>query len=332
MKEVLRGLRQRGWLCGYYEVRRDVDVGTALRTIIAEGARLLPAKAKLGEAMRRLRSSIGAATLTGSLDGSVSLQITEAATTATDPYLEALRLFRKLGSAAAEDGVGVALCIDELQTFRRKDATTLLQALEADEDEDSRVLLLGAGLPMTPVEPTKARTYAERFRYEALDDLTPTEARRAIEEPANAEGVAWEPDARDRVITLASGYPFFLQLFASEAWEQLGHASVITLAHVHAAEPQAARRLDVGIYATRYERVTPTEREYLVAMAKLMRDGARVRSGAIAVALGRTLTDLSPVRDRLIRKGVLHAPESGVLEFSIPGFHEYVLRRSGGDT
>ena len=123
-----------------------------------------------------------------------------------------------------------------------------------------------------------------------------------------------------------------MQLHASETWEQLGDASVITLTRLRAAEPHAARRLDTGIYATRYERVTPIERQYLIAMAKLTDGGERVRSGAIAAALGKTLTDLSPVHDRLIRKGVIHSPVSGVLEFSVPGFHEYVLRRSRDDT
>src|SRR5438105_8870437 len=65
LKEALRGLRQRGWLCGYYDVRRDAEVGVAIGTIVAEGSRLLPAKTKLRDAIRKLRSSIGGARLSG---------------------------------------------------------------------------------------------------------------------------------------------------------------------------------------------------------------------------------------------------------------------------
>jgi hypothetical protein len=96
---------------------------------------------------------------------------------------------------------------------------------------------------------------------------------------------------------------------------------------VRVAEPLVARLLDNGLYATRYERASPSEREYLAAMARLMGPSERARSGDVAKALDRSLSDLSPVRDRLIRKGVIHAPEAGVLQFSVPGFRQYVLRR-----
>lgn len=331
VKEGMRRLRARRWLCGYYEVRRDVDAGVAIGAIVAGGAALLPKRARLADALRRLRASIGSASLSGSPDGTVSIAITPRPA-ATDPYVEALRLFQQLGAAAAEDGVGVALCVDELQTFRRKDATTLIQALEAGDAASGRVLLLGAGLPTTSVELAKANSYAERFRYEVLDDLSPREAARAIVEPAAQLGVQWETDAIQRVVALASGYPFFLQLYASEAWDAAERRdpaiAAIGAGDVEASLALAQRRLDNGIYATRFGRASAAERGYLVAMARLMGSGERAGSADVARRLGRTLADLSTVRDRLIRKGIIHAPEPGQLAFSVPGFRAYVLRRA----
>ena len=337
LKAAVRRLRDRDWLCGYYEVRRDAEVGVAIATIVVEGASLLPKQAKLRAVLRTVRSSIGAATLSGAPDGTVSLQVSARDQPSnSDPYLEALRLFRTLGQAAKSDGVGVALCVDEAQMFRRKDATTLLQALEANAEDDSRVLLLAAGLPTTPVELSKACTYAERFRYEPLDDLTAPDARRAVGEASTREGVEWEHDAIERVVELARGYPFFLQLYASEAWEVAAESqrpvARITAQHVAAAEPRVARRLDNGLYATRYGRSSAAEREYLHAIGSLMRDDtATVRSGEVARALGKTLGELSSVRDRLIRKGVIHAPTLGELAFSVPGFRDYVTRQSADE-
>ncbi len=331
VKEGMRRLRERRWLCGYYEVRRDVDAGQAIAAIVAGGAGLLPRRAKLSDALRKVRASIGGATLSGAADGTVSIQLTARATT-NDPYFEALRLFAQLGAAAAEDGVGVALCVDELQTFRRKDATTLLQALEAGDAASARVLLLGAGLPTTAVELAKSNSYAERFRYEVLDDLSPSQASRAVLEPAADRGVSWEHDALARVVTVARGYPFFLQLFASESWDAAERRdpalSAITVADIEDALPRAQRRLDNGIYATRFGRASTAERGYLAAMATAMGNGERAGSGDVARRLGRTLAELSTVRDRLIRKGIVHAPEPGQLQFSIPGFKEYVVRHS----
>jgi hypothetical protein len=331
VKEGMRRLRGRGWLCGYYEVRRDVDAGLAIAAIVAGGASLLPKRAKLTGALRKLRASIGSASLSGSADGTVSISISPRLVT-TDPYFEALRLFQQLGAAAAEDNVGVALCVDELQTFRRKDATTLIQALEAGDAASARVLLLGAGLPTTAVELAKSNSYAERFRYEVLDDLSVAQATRAVAEPAADLGVTWEPDALNRVVELAHGYPFFLQLYASEAWDAAAlrdeRLTAIAGGDVESSLAHARRRLDSGIYATRFGRASAAERHYLMAMAEAMGVGERATSAEVARRLGRTLADLSMVRDRLIRKGIVHGPEPGQMQFSVPGFKEYVLRQS----
>jgi hypothetical protein len=53
----------------------------------------------------------------------------------------------------------------------------------------------------------------------------------------------------------------------------------------------------------------------------------RVGSGAVAEALGKSLNAVAPTRDRVIRKGVVHSPQFGSLEFSVPGFAGYVRRR-----
>ena len=329
LKDVLRTLRDRGWLAGYYEVRRDVEAGVALSTIVSNGTELLPAAGRLREALRSAAGTIGGAKISSAADGNLSFSLNRQAATQEEPYVAAARLFRALGHAAADANVGVALCIDEIQSFRRKDATTLLQALESNVDADARVLLIGAGLPITPAELSKARTYAERFRYERLDDLSAADARLALVEPAERLHVRWEDPALERVISLAKGYPYFLQLYASETWLVAGTSpQAITLADVKQAEPRVARQLEAGLYATRYDRASQRERDYLQAMAALMSDGERVRSGAVAQRLSTQLSNLSPIRDRLIQKGVIYAPESGLLAFSVPGFRDYVIRRS----
>jgi hypothetical protein len=328
LRECLRRLSARGWLCGYYEVRRDAEVGVALGTIVVEGAKLLPHRSRLARTMRSVRASIGSVELSGDPTGKVALRVDRQAEPATDAYLETLHLFQGLGEAAKYDGVGVGLFLDELQDFRRRDATTLLQALEAGRDEDSRVLLVGAGLPGTPVELAKARTYAERLRYEELDNLTPGEARRAVAEPAEALGARWDLEALDLVTGVADGYPYFLQLHASEAWEVADGALTITAEHVRAAIPRAQRRLERGLYATRYARASLGERRYLVSMAASL-VGGRTRSSEVASDLGRSLAELSTTRDRLIRKGVVYSPGPGEVAFSVPGFADYVLRRAG---
>jgi hypothetical protein len=190
---------------------------------------------------------------------------------------------------------------------------------------------IGAGLPHLPSYIAKAATYAERFRYEPTDNLHDQEARTAVREPAAAEAVSWDDDALAKVAAVAGGYPYFLQLYAFEAWEAAARAGAIqriTLADVVAGEPVAQRQIEAGIYGARFEGATEAERKYLFAMSDLMdAEGDRVRSGDVARVLNRELSAVSPTRDALIRKGIVHAPEHGLLAFSIPGFQQYIVRR-----
>ncbi|HEY5855567.1 MAG TPA: hypothetical protein VIW24_16340 [Aldersonia sp.] len=36
-------------------------------------------------------------------------------------------------------------------------------------------------------------------------------------------------------------------------------------------------------------------------------------------------SSLSVPRDELIKKGLVYAPERGILAFTVPGFHEFIL-------
>jgi fructose-1,6-bisphosphatase/inositol monophosphatase family enzyme len=68
-------------------------------------------------------------------------------------------------------------------------------------------------------------------------------------------------------------------------------------------------------------------------MADLMgRKGTRtVRSGDVAKVVKTTATQVSPVRDGLLRAGVIHSPAHGDLEFSVPGFASFLGRRAADE-
>jgi len=156
--------------------------------------------------------------------------------------------------------------------------------------------------------------------------------------PGEDLGTVWEEDAVRRVVDLASGYPYFLQLSASEAWIAAAGGPQIELDHVETAVPSVRRQLDAGLYSARFSRLSEREREYVEAMVvvadrydapRIDATHARVPSGAVAEHLGKTLSQLATTRDRVIRKGIVHAPRHGELAFSVPGFADYVRRRTG---
>lgn len=328
LKEIADRLAEAGWFAPYLELRRGLAVDAALAEVAERfAAKLQPGKRltrRVGELLRRgggLQVLGNGANVGGSRS--------------TPAYEDLRRVLGSLGEAAREDGLGVALVVDELQAVSLASLGAMVHVTQ-DLRDRLPFALVGAGLPHLPSYIAKAATYTERFRYEPTDNLHPGEARAAVREPAAGEGVRWSEDALDRVVTNADGYPYFLQLYAFEAWEaaaRVGTFDLINLQHVEEGEPVAKRQIEAGIYGVRFDGTTETERRYLYAMSDLLGDaGERVRSGDVARALNRELSAVSPTRDALIRKGVIHSPEHALLAFSILGFQEYLMRRRSGES
>jgi hypothetical protein len=74
----------------------------------------------------------------------------------------------------------------------------------------------------------------------------------------------------------------------------------------------------------RFARVTPSERDYLRALAE-SGEGAH-RSSEVAQLIGKTTKQLGPVRDTLIRKGMIYSPAHGEIAFTVPLFDEFMQR------
>ncbi|KQO45298.1 MULTISPECIES: ATP-binding protein [unclassified Frigoribacterium] len=336
LQEIGASLRKRGWLAGYYEVRRDVEPGAAVRSIVRDSADLT--RGRLRKALSSGVHAIGGMTLTlGPAGFTFAVDASAPHHGDSDPFPELVRFLRLLGRDASQNGAGVALLVDELQVFRKRDIAVLIQALSALQDEP--IVLIGAGLPYLAAELSKANTYAERFRYELIDRLNEADARSAVVDPAFDLGTTWSDDALDHLLELAGGYPYFLQLYASESWVAAAGAARIEMTHVLAAAPAVQRQLDAGLYSARYDRLSEREREYVDTMVTVadadhrlfpgFGHSPRVESGAVAEELNKSLSQLATTRDRIIRKGIIHSPAYGQLAFSVPGFADYVRRRTG---
>lgn len=138
------------------------------------------------------------------------------------------------------------------------------------------------------------------------------------------EEAGWEPDAADHVLNHTEGYPYFLQEFGKQAWNVAGE-SRITAADVEAASVLAIDELDRGFFRARIDKTTDTECDYLRAMASLPGSGP-YRSGEVSAALGKRTTQTGPVRDSLIKRGLLYSPRHGFLSFTVPMFEQFVRR------
>ena len=119
------------------------------------------------------------------------------------------------------------------------------------------------------------------------------------------------------------GYPYFLQEWGKHAWDA-ADVSPITVADVQRASRSAVAALDESFFRVRFDRLTPTEKRYLRAMAEL--GPGPHRSGDVADALDRKVSSLAPVRNQLIAKGMVYSPSHGDTAFTVPLFDEFIRR------
>jgi hypothetical protein len=171
----------------------------------------------------------------------------------------------------------------------------------------------------------EAKSYAERlFVFERIEQLDAELARRALTEPAAAEGVTWERDAVTLLVQATAGYPYFLQQFGQDTWNCASGPGIdVADARVGAASGRAA--LDDGFFRARWDRATRAEQKYLRAMATDGDSGSS--SGEVAARLGRGANSFGPARASLIAKGLIYAPEHGVVAFTVPGMADFIQRQ-----
>jgi hypothetical protein len=238
-------------------------------------------------------------------------------------------LFEAAGAAAKEAGTALALFVDEMQYVAEDELAALITALHRVAQRRLPVVLVGAGLPQLPGRMGSAKSYAERlFEFSEVGPLGADAARAAITRPAEAEGVAIDDDALDFILRETQGYPYFLQEWGKHAWDA-APASPISLRDVERASMIAVAALDASFFRVRFDRLTPTEKRYLRAMAEL--GPGPHRSGDIADELGKAVTSLGPTRGQLIAKGMIWSPSHGDTAFTVPLFNEFMKRIMPGD-
>jgi hypothetical protein len=238
-------------------------------------------------------------------------------------------LLETAGRAAQADHTALILFVDELQYVEEEQLASLITALHRCAQQQVPVMLVGAGLPQLPGQMGRAKSYAERlFDFPFVGPLDAQAAREALEVPAAHLGVAFEPDATTRIIAATEGYPYFLQEWGKHAWDA-ADASPITMEDVDAASVTATAALDESFFRVRFDRLTPTEKRYLRAMAEL--GPGPHRSGDIATLLGRKVTALGPIRNQLIAKGMVWSPSHGDTAFTVPMFDQFMRRIMPGE-
>lgn len=331
LSDLMRSAENKDWITGFAEA----GSGKSLRELMGEALQLPLADLARPDASERVRSALktflsfqASVTSEGTWTFGLDLGATKGTPANSGTLdLDLSQIVRDVSAAAGESGRGLALLIDEAQDLTQEELTALCSVMHMATQRRWPVLIALAGLPSLPVKLGEAKSYAERlFSYHHVRELTGHHARAAIADPAAAQEVTWDEDALHTVIGATSGYPYFLQEYGQAAWNAADDTTAhITYSDARVAHEAALRTLDSGFFRVRWERATPTERDYLKAMAIDGDEGSS--SGEVASRLGKKNTALGPIRANLISKGLIYAPEHGRIAFTVPRMADFINRQ-----
>ncbi|MEQ1499625.1 MAG: ATP-binding protein, partial [Novosphingobium sp.] len=327
LNKIEQKAEENGYLTSFIEAPEDRKLVDLLYPKIHQVLRKLSiveaAKVATHSAMRALRSFAGAFKLNvGDFEFSVDPE--PGIADSGNLEYDVTELFLKVGEAARAAGRGWTLLIDEVQYLSTEELGALIVAIHRNNQKALPVILFGAGLPAISALSGDAKSYAERlFIFPKVDALPYDDAVSAIRQPIEEEGETIEVGVLDEIVTLTRGYPYFLQEWGHQVWNA-SPSSPIAISCIEMAGKEALRRLDEGFFKVRIDRLTPKEREYVIAMARL--GPGPYRSADVAEVLGEKLATLGPRRAQIIAKGMIYSPAHGDIAFTVPLFDEYLKR------
>ena len=330
---LLNKVREMAETAGYRAVMIESHEGKklpallvpALRELFITFDRMAQVREKSKRGLRVLRSFFNAVKLKFN-DVEIGLDIDPEVGVADSGSLEAdlAQVFVALGEAAKERGTAVALIIDEMQYLDDEELSALIMAMHQISQRLLPVVLVGAGLPQLVALAGRSKSYAERlFQFPEVGALATEDAAAAVEQPVGAHGVRLTAQAVQEILIHTKGYPYFLQEWGYQIWN-LATYSPIDVDVVREASREAIRRLDANFFRVRFDRLTPREKQYLRTLAEM--GDATQRSGEIADRMRVKVQSIAPVRNGLIKKGMIYSPAHGDTAFTVPLFAEFMKR------
>jgi hypothetical protein len=233
-------------------------------------------------------------------------------------------LIAAVGEAAAERKTAIVLFIDELQYVPENQLAALILALHGASQKQLPVTMVAAGLPQLLGRMGRAKSYSERlFEFVSIGRLDIDAAEAALCVPAEKEGATFDPKAIAEILHQTHCYPYFLQEWGKHSWN-VAEQSPINFADARDANQRAIAELDASFFRVRFDRLTPSEKRYMRAMAEL--GAGPHRSGEVAELLRKKVTGTAPTRNALISKGMIYSPSHGDTAFTVPLFDGFMKR------
>lgn len=347
LKEYERVAKRHAWVV----VRRDLgprlieetDFATAISEYLREAVEELSLKARIKRGISTALNAVSQVQV--QIGDEVTVSVGSSGGRRANSALEdrLRRAVIEVGSAARDQGRGVALLLDEAHSVydrprqRQYPLGALLSAIVAAQDDDERplpVMLVLCGLQPLTAHIHAARSNAERlFRAGEIGNLSLASgsagslsaAAQALVRPA--ETIAYADGVAERIAGDVSGYPYFIQWFGEALWDatDLDGADLITHERYERERPVIQRSLDGEFFEPRYRDARKADQGTLRIAASL--GGEYFAKSDLDAAATKSAGALSVSLSRLIADNLVYRDEHGVYAYTAPLFGDFLRRR-----
>lgn len=233
-----------------------------------------------------------------------------------------VELLLNLGRLAKESKNTIIYFIDEIQYAKQNELEALITAQHRINQERLPITIIGAGLPKILVNVTESKTYAERmFAFVEISSLDYKDAKNAIVNPGKPFNITYTEEALEEIYKITEGYPYFIQQFCYLTSKKYKN---IDLRIVNEMKNIFFKELDKSFFKVRFDKCTPKEKEFIFAMADCSELPCTVAN--VAHIMNKELKSISPIRARLINKGLICSTRYGEIDFTVPYFKEFLKR------
>lgn len=222
---------------------------------------------------------------------------------------------------AEKQGRGVLLTLDEVHAAHLDELREIAITAQHMRREGREFTFVAAGLPtsVSDLLSGDVLTFMRRAERQTMDSVSLDDVRDALRVPIEQHGRSIDPDALDYAAEATGGYPFLIQQVGYMAWRTTD--GNITLSAAAYAADEARRKVGRLVAAPAIQDLSPVDRSFLLAMAV---DSGPSRMADIITRLRVSKQYANTYRLRLLESLLVHQPDRGVVDFTLPMMREYL--------
>lgn len=229
-------------------------------------------------------------------------------------------------SALEKTNTGVLICVDEVDPSLES-MEHLVTVYQHFVGEGKRASLLMAGLPhrVSALLSGRSTSFLRRAARHNLGPIPRYEVEETFRLTIQTAGKEITDDALQEAVKAIDGFPFMLQLVGYRSWNAAGVAKTIDINAIERGVRLAQEELEERVFDATIAELSKGDRAFLQAMTQ--DEGLTCRSD-LTQRLNKSSGYISTYKKRLLEAGVIEEPEPGVFRFALPGFRDYLLRKS----